>query len=141
MKRKRNWMQRGAVVFLLLSLFLPAFSGALAEGEQAAGEQAVFEAAARRGIAATVLRPTLVYGAGRDANLSRIAATARRLHGFVLPHDARGLRQPVHVDDLAQAAMAALGSPAAAGQAYALGGGEVLGYEVMVQRVLAVLPG
>lgn len=41
MKRKRNWMQRGAVVFLLLSLLLPAFSGALAEGEQAAGEQAV----------------------------------------------------------------------------------------------------
>lgn len=41
MKRKRNWMQKSAVVFLILSLLLTAFSGALAEGEQAAEEQPV----------------------------------------------------------------------------------------------------
>ncbi|TKS52842.1 NAD-dependent epimerase/dehydratase family protein [Luteimonas yindakuii] len=106
----------------------------------AASEARVFAMAHARGAAATLLRPTLVYGAARDASLSRIAALARRTGLFVLPRDARGLRQPVHVDDLAAAAIAALDSPSAAGQAYALPGGESLPYDAMVERVLAALP-
>ncbi|MCR6686576.1 NAD-dependent epimerase/dehydratase family protein [Pseudoxanthomonas sp.] len=117
-------------------------------------EARLAQAAAARGAAGALLRPTLVYGAGMDRNLSRIAALARRWHGFVLPHDARGLRQPVHVDDLADAAMAALamsgaetpaGSSSAVGpdgagglRAYDLPGGETLAYREMVARVLAV---
>ena len=116
-------------------------------------EARLAQAAAARGAAGALLRPTLVYGAGMDRNLSRIAALARRWRGFVLPHDARGLRQPVHVDDLADAALAALamsgaetpvGAAAAAGpdgtglRAYDLPGGETLGYREMVARVLAV---
>ncbi|WP_024891555.1 NAD-dependent epimerase/dehydratase family protein [Luteimonas huabeiensis] len=104
-------------------------------------EARVFEAARRHGAQATLLRPTLVYGAARDANLCRIAAIARRCGGFVLPRDATGLRQPVHVDDLAQAAVAAARAPAAGGRAYALPGGETLPYDEMVRRVLAALPG
>ena len=103
-------------------------------------EATLFETAARRGIGATVLRPTLVYGAGRDATLTRIATLARRLHGFALPADATGLRQPVHVDDLADAALACLDTSAAQGKAYALPGGETLPYREMVARVLAALP-
>lgn len=103
-------------------------------------EALLFETASRRGIGATVLRPTLVYGAGRDATLTRIAALATRLHGFALPADAAGLRQPVHVDDLAAAAMACLDAPATHGHAYALPGGETLSYRDMVSRVLAALP-
>ena len=105
-----------------------------------AGEDAVLGAASRRDVAGTLLRPTLVYGAGRDATLTRIAALATRLRGFALPADALGLRQPVHVDDLAAAAMACLSSRAAGGQAYALPGGETLDYLEMVRRVLAALP-
>jgi len=104
-----------------------------------AGEAQLFAAAAARGSAATVLRPTLVYGAGRDATLARIVALARRWHGFVLPRGACGLRQPVHVDDLAAAALAAVDAPATHGQAYALPGGETLPYREMVARVLAAL--
>ncbi|HZH43312.1 MAG TPA: NAD-dependent epimerase/dehydratase family protein [Lysobacter sp.] len=89
--------------------------------------------------AATVLRPTLVYGAGRDATLTRIAHLARRYRAFPLPRGARGLRQPVHVDDLADAALACLDVPAAHGRAYALPGGETLPYREMVVRVLATL--
>jgi nucleoside-diphosphate-sugar epimerase len=102
-------------------------------------EATLFAAAQARGVAATVLRPTLVYGAGRDKTLSVIAAMARRSGVFVLPASANGLRQPVHVQDLADAAMQVLEQPATAGQAYALGGGEVLGYGEMVRRVLAAL--
>lgn len=102
-------------------------------------EARIADAAAARGASATLLRPTLVYGTGRDRNLSRIAALARRHGFFALPHDARGLRQPVHVDDLATAALAALAPTDAGLRAYDLPGGETLAYRDMVGRVLAVL--
>lgn len=99
----------------------------------------VFAVAAARGAAATLLRPTLIYGAGSDRNLGRIVALARRTGFFVLPTDATGRRQPVLADDLAAAALAAIDAPAAAGQAFALPGGETLRYREMVARTLAVL--
>lgn len=105
----------------------------------AAGEQGVFDAAARHGAAATLLRPTLVYGRGEDRTLTAIASLGRRLRALPLPRDATGLRQPVHVDDLAGAALAAAGSTAAHGRAYALPGGETLPFRDMAARVLAVL--
>lgn len=104
-----------------------------------AGEDGVFAAAAVRGARATLLRPTLVYGAGRDATLTRIAALARRWHRFPLPRGACGLRQPVHVEDLAAAAQAVCDAPATHDRAYALPGGETLSYREMVVRVLAAL--
>ncbi|RPE79636.1 nucleoside-diphosphate-sugar epimerase [Vulcaniibacterium tengchongense] len=103
------------------------------------GEEGVFAAAAARGAAATLLRPTLIYGAGRDATLTRIAQLAGRWRCFPLPRGADGLRQPVHVEDLAAAAYACLGSAASQGRAYAVPGGETLPYREMVARVLAVL--
>jgi nucleoside-diphosphate-sugar epimerase len=103
------------------------------------GEAAVFATAAQRGAAATLLRPTLVYGAGGDRTLTRIAAIAGRWHRFALPRDAVGLRQPVHVEDLAQAAFAVLDAPATHGLTYALPGGETLAYREMVARVLTTL--
>lgn len=103
------------------------------------GEALVFDTAARRGASATLLRPTLVYGAGRDQTLTRIAAIAGRLGVFVLPCGAAGLRQPVHVEDLAAAALAVVDVPATHGRAYALPGGETLAYREMVARTLAAM--
>ncbi|GAA3931945.1 NAD-dependent epimerase/dehydratase family protein [Luteimonas lutimaris] len=103
------------------------------------GEAQVLSTAAGRAAAATLLRPTLVYGAGGDRTLTRIAALARRWHRFALPADACGLRQPVHVDDLALAAFAVLDVVATHGRTYALPGGETLAYRDMVARVLATL--
>ena len=103
------------------------------------GEQRVFERAAAVGAQATLLRPTLIYGSGRDRNLSRIVAIARRFGRVVLPRGATGLRQPVHVHDLADAAFAVIECEAAHGKAYALPGGETLAYRDMVRRTLAVL--
>lgn len=102
-------------------------------------EAELFDASDRRGAAATMLRPTLVYGSGRDATLSRIAALARRHGRFPLPRHADGLRQPVHVGDLADAAFAASQSVPAQGRAYDLPGGETLPYRDMVKRVLDCL--
>ena len=103
-------------------------------------ESRVFDTASNSGGSAVLLRPTLVYGSGRDSSLSRIAALAARAGFFVLPKSARGLRQPVHVEDLARAACNAVGDRRAIGQAYALPGGEALPYRDMVARTLAVLP-
>lgn len=102
-------------------------------------ERALLADALRGHAAMTILRPTLVYGSGRDANLSRIAAIAGRLRCFVLPGDAVGLRQPVHVEDLADAAFAAQAAATSGGRVYTLGGGEVLPYREMVRRVLQSL--
>jgi nucleoside-diphosphate-sugar epimerase len=99
----------------------------------------IFQAAARRQAGATILRPTLVYGAGRDKTLTRIASLARRTGFFVLPASAEGLRQPVHVQDLADAALAAVEASDAHGRSYALPGGETLAYTEMVRRTLASL--
>lgn len=103
------------------------------------GERTLFEAAAARGAAATILRPTLIYGAGRDRNLNRIAQVARRFGRIVLPRDAKGLRQPVHVHDLADAAFHCLDAAATHGRTYALPGGETLEYREMAARLLAAL--
>ena len=103
------------------------------------GERCLFDAAASRGARATVLRPTLVYGHGRDATLSRIAVLAGRFGRFPLPRGANGLRQPVHADDLAGAAFAAANVDVPSTSAYDLPGGETLAYREMVRRVLSSL--
>jgi uncharacterized protein YbjT (DUF2867 family) len=64
---------------------------------------------------------------------------ARRAGFFVLPRDADGLRQPVHVQDLADAALAVMDAEVASGRGYALPGGETLAYARMVERTLASL--
>ena len=55
-------------------------------------------AAARGGQAATVLRPTLVYGSRARRHASRHRRGSRR-HGRFRCRGANGLRQPVHADD------------------------------------------
>lgn len=104
-----------------------------------AAEESLSESAAMRGASVTVLRPTLVYGGGADRTLTRIAQLAKKAGFFVLPRGANGLRQPVHVDDLADAAWSVLERPATFGRSYALPGGETLPYREMVARTLASL--
>ncbi len=104
-----------------------------------AGEVALAAACARHGYAWTVLRPTLVYGAGLDRSLTPVARRALRTRLFPMPAG-RGLRQPVHADDIAQAVLAALECPAAAGRILSIGGGERLLYPEMFARVRRSLP-
>lgn len=86
-------------------------------------------------IAWTLLRPTLIYSEGHDGNVSRLAGLAERFKVLPLAGSGRGLRQPVHAEDLAWAAMAAAASPLTPGRAYDLPGGETLTYKAMVERI------
>lgn len=100
-------------------------------------ERRLAAAAAARGTVLTVLRPTLTYGHGRDRNLSRIVGLARRWRILPLPWHARGLRQPVHVEDVASAVLGALRARSACRGFFDLPGGETLAFDVMVARALA----
>lgn len=90
-----------------------------------------------RGTVLTLLRPTLIWGRGRDRNLARWVALARRWRWLPLPRVARGLRQPIHADEVAAAVLAALRAPAPVPGAFDLPGGETLAYDQMVLRCLA----
>jgi nucleoside-diphosphate-sugar epimerase len=68
----------------------------------------------------TILRPTMIYGTARDRNISRLLRFVRR--SPVFPLCGNGLWQPVYVEDLADAVVAALASPQTARKAYNLAG-------------------
>jgi NADH dehydrogenase len=69
---------------------------------------------------ATILRPSIVFGPG-DGFFSRFGQMAMMLP--IMPVIAGNTRfQPVYVGDVAEAAMAALANPEAAGKIYELGG-------------------
>jgi len=85
-----------------------------------------------------ILRPTLIYGLGLDKNVCEIARFIRRFSFFPVFGKAEGLRQPVHVQDVAQACVAALSGPIS-NRAYNISGGETLAYREMVARVFKTL--
>ncbi|TRW92012.1 NAD-dependent epimerase/dehydratase family protein [Candidatus Methylobacter oryzae] len=102
-------------------------------------EARVQEWAESRGVEWVILRPTLIYGLGRDKNITEIARFIRRFGFFPLFGNANGLRQPVHVADVAGACLAALQIPSAANRVYNISGGEILAYRDMVARVFSAL--
>ena len=87
------------------------------------------------GINWTVFRPTLVYDCIRDKNITRIANFIRRFGFFPLLGEAKGLRQPLHADDIANACVLALSRPETFNRAYNLSGGETLTYRQMVAKI------
>lgn len=110
--------------------------GALARQEQDLGS-----ACGQKGLPLLLLRPTLIYGCGRDRNITFLARLGRRFGLIPLAGRAEGLRQPVHADDLAELAVRALTCGEAIALACAVCGGSTLSYRDMVHRVAAALPG
>ncbi len=135
-------MQR-LVAFSSTSLFTKETSGNEAERDVVRqlldGEKSTIDFCEGAGVAWTILRPTLIYDEGQDENISRIYSTIRKLGFFPVCPPASGLRQPVHARDLAMAALQALRSEAAQGQAYNLSGGESLTYRAMVARIFEAM--
>jgi nucleoside-diphosphate-sugar epimerase len=67
--------------------------------------------------------------------VSDVARWIERFGFFAVAGDGRGLRQPVHAEDLAAACLAVLDNPATFDRVYDLPGGEALPYREMVARV------
>jgi nucleoside-diphosphate-sugar epimerase len=103
-------------------------------------EELLAAAADARGCTSTVLRASLIYGAGLDKSLTPFVRFAQRWRVFPLLLGARGLRQPVHADDLAGACIAASAAPTLAARMYEVGGGERIRFDAMLARVRSSLP-
>jgi nucleoside-diphosphate-sugar epimerase len=162
----RNWIApENAVVISLLPLwvlaqFLPRFIGV--KSIIAIGSTSLFSKAAspnsneravaaslesaenavqtwcrRSNVQSTILRPTMVYDGVNDKNIARMARFIRRFHFLPLAAPAKGLRQPIHADDVAQAIIGAVNNSETYGKALNIAGGEVLTYRAMVERVFA----
>jgi nucleoside-diphosphate-sugar epimerase len=101
----------------------------------AGAEEALARSCPALGIAWTVFRPTLIYGGGRDRNISAIARFIRRFGFFPVVGEGRGRRQPVHAEDLAGACLLALECPSTYQRAYNLSGGSTLSYTDMVRAI------
>ena len=100
------------------------------------GEAALAAACARHGCAWTVLRPTLVYGAGLDKSLTPIARRAMRLRLFPLPAG-RACASRCMPTISRRRCWRRWSCPAAGGRILPIGGGERLPAGEMFARVRA----
>jgi nucleoside-diphosphate-sugar epimerase len=81
----------------------------------------------------TILRPTMIYGAAGDRNLSRLLPLLRRAPALPVPATGRCLHQPVHVGDVADAVLAALQRPVTVGSVYNVAGPEPLPFAQLLR--------
>lgn len=84
------------------------------------------------GLNYTILRPTMVYGGRDDGNIARLLRFCQRSPVMPIFGSGEAKQQPVHVDDLAWAMVAALQEAKTSRQSYNLGGGQVLSYNSLV---------
>lgn len=103
------------------------------------GEELVQTWATTHTIEWIILRPTLIYGHGRDKNVAEIIQFIRRFGFFPVLGSAKGLRQPIHAADVALACISALGTLNSVNCSYNLTGGETLSYREMVKRIFTAL--
>jgi NAD dependent epimerase/dehydratase family len=103
------------------------------------GEERMLDWACSTDRTLVILQPTLIYGLGKDKNVTEIARFIQRFGFFPLFGQGKGLRQPVHVDDVAAACLSALQLPSGKKGSYILSGQEVLSYRAMVERVFVTL--
>ena len=87
--------------------------------------------------AATILRPSIVFGPG-DTFFTNLASIARMAPVMPAIGGDRNKFQPVYVGDVAAAAAACLNDRATAGQTYELGGPKIYTMRQIAELVLAV---
>jgi nucleoside-diphosphate-sugar epimerase len=128
-----------AVAFTSTSIITKAESELRSERESvrlwAESERQFILACERLGIQWTILRPTLIYDEGRDANVTRLSRLIEKIGFMPLAGAGSGLRQPVHAEDLALGAIAAAASSDAKNKIYALAGTDTITYREMVGRI------
>jgi nucleoside-diphosphate-sugar epimerase len=99
----------------------------------------------------TILRPTMIYGAAGDRNLSRLLLLLARLRRAPLPPGVpiavpvpgggRQLQQPVHVADLAAAVLTAVERRSAVRRRYDVAGPEPLTFADVLRAAAAAVGG
>jgi len=93
------------------------------------------------GLKWTILRPTMIYGAPGDRNLSRLLTLLSRAPALPVPGGGRQLQQPVHVADVADAALNAVERPACGHASYDVAGPEPLRFAELLRTAAAAVGG
>jgi len=89
-----------------------------------ASESTVLEAFAN----ATILQPTMIHHGPGDRNLKYIVSHLRRTRFFPLVAGGKGMRQPIHADDVAHAATQVLDAHGLPQRTYEIAGAEQLAH-------------
>jgi nucleoside-diphosphate-sugar epimerase len=102
-------------------------------------EKKIIRISEKQKIPWTILRPTLIYDGHSDQNITAIAKFILKWRVLPVAKPARGLRQPVHANDLAAAVVSAAENRSSYNRSFNLGGGEILSYCQMVQRIFQAM--
>ncbi len=84
----------------------------------------------------TILRPALIYGPGDAAVFGKVVEFTRKFPVVPVLGSGRQRQRPVHVDEVAWAALRCLETPASIGKRYDLGGAEFLEFNDMLRELL-----
>ncbi|HNQ92332.1 MAG TPA: complex I NDUFA9 subunit family protein [Alphaproteobacteria bacterium] len=107
--------------------------------DRSESEYAISKMSGERGVmqafpAATILRPSIVFGPS-DNFFNKFAALAKIVPALPLFGGGKSKFQPVYVEDVAAAVLAALKNPASVGQTYELGGPDVMTLKGVYKKV------
>jgi uncharacterized protein YbjT (DUF2867 family) len=81
----------------------------------------------------------MIYGAQGENNVHRIAGLIKRFSVIPLPGGGKSLIQPIHVDDVVEAVVRALGAPQALGQAIPIAGPQAVSYADFVRAIACAI--
>lgn len=82
----------------------------------------------------TIIRPAMIYGTPDDRNIVRLLRLIRRVGVVPVPGGGHRLQQPVHVDDVAAAVVAATEAEVAIGRAYDVAGPDPLSFRQLIEQ-------
>ena len=102
-------------------------------------EKAIEEFCKQHDLSLTILRPSMIYGYGRDQNINHIASFIDKYGFAVVAGKANGLRQPVHAGDLAELCMNLISQPQQGQGTYTVAGQDVITYRAMVKSIFIKL--
>lgn len=85
---------------------------------------------------ATILHPTMIYGAPGLNNIERVMQFARRFPYIPLPADGAALIQPVHASDVVNMITACISDRSTIGRTLIIAGGAPLTYRQFVERCI-----
>jgi len=102
-------------------------------------EETFIEFCEKQSIKWTLFYPTLIYGAGMDKNVLTLSRFIQRWGFFPLLGEAKGFRQPVHAEDLANACIKSLNNLNACNKKYFLTGSDIITYKQMLTIIFEQL--
>lgn len=90
-------------------------------------------------LAFTILRPTMIYGTPKDRNMIRLVRWVSRFPIIPILGHGNFLQQPVFVEDVAQAIVKCMETPATIGKSYNIAGKSAITYNEVVDTIAGLM--